>query len=162
MEDEEKKLLGMSDQEFREAIEESRPSVVLVAKWFMARGYVVRIPETRVRPTCNERERYRDKGDFFIVLPDKELRIEVKQLSHRFDSMGSLYPNMIVNAVKSWDKADPKPYMHIMVNGQKTHFAFVRSKTSHHWFKKEEWDSRKKGYRWFYKCPKKFFEIREL
>lgn len=162
MEDREKELLGMSDQEFREAMEISRPTVLMVAEWFRTKGYTIKIPETRVRPNYEEREKYSDNGDFFIVLPDRELRVEVKQLSHQFDSKETLFENTIVNAKHRWDNANPKPYMHVLVNRGKTHFAVIRSKTSESWFPCREWDRRKNGWRWFYKCPRELFEIREF
>jgi hypothetical protein len=135
----------------------------LVAKWFECKGFRVEIPELRISPSWNDRLDYSDSGDFYFFNNQGKKRVEVKYWPKiDFKSLDEVYANVIVNAVNSWDAAEPKPDLHIIVNKSKSHVVWINSTTKQHWYKDRVYDRRKNGERTFYFCPKRYLSCVEL
>jgi hypothetical protein len=145
--------------EFVELMKQSDATVGIVASWLLKNGFEVDVPELRISPSWQERLKYADDGDlFFWKKEDDKKRMEVKHWPNiGFTSVEDVrYPNVIVNAVNSWDQADPKPDFHFILDSSKTHVLSINSNTQDHWFKTTKFDRRKGGNRAFYFCPKQY------
>jgi len=132
-------------------LEQSIPFVWRAAHWLTRTwGLKVTIAPTLVRPDTPQRQDYLDEGDLEIVQ-----RVEVK---HRPDllftcAMDYGYPSLIVDTVHKWDRAHPKAWAYIIINGPGSHCAVIRRDTAPRWHKQELTDKRTGLKDLFYLCP---------
>lgn len=152
------------EKEFKKLLIKSRKAVNVVDRWLRSKGFKTEVPELKITPNWNEREKYSDDGDIFVIAADGRFRVEVKRRPDwSFESVDDIkYDTIIVNAINSWDNANPKPRFHYILNKEYTHMLIVSSKTSKKWFKEKKYDHRKKGTRWFYMCPMKYVRCEKI
>lgn len=128
----------MSDkhERFQALLGASEDSVWDVMRWLTEKGFSVRKEPTKVAPTVEERETYKDDADFEVCLP-----IEVKALSADFTCRRD-WPfgnKFIVDSKNTFDEKLRKPWQYIYVNKAKTHYAVLNVReTMCHWYTEEK------------------------
>lgn len=133
-------------EKFLKFLDESRPAVMFVAQWFNKLGYTIGLPPTTKAKTYEEWEEHADSGDLII-----NMRLEVKQLSADFTGREDWpFKDFIVCAKHSFDRADPKPYMYVIVNKAMTHAGIVMGSHSGNWTVEERADGRFNGRKQLY------------
>ena len=150
---------ALDRKEFIKLMKQSDVATHIVARWFIEKGYEVEIKKLKIAPSWQERLKYSDEGDFYFWKNgDKKKRVEVKYWPKiDFKLITDVtYQNIIVNAVNSWDNANPKPSVHFILNKSKTHVMWINSNTSKYWFRDRKYDKRKNGKRTFYFCPREY------
>jgi hypothetical protein len=121
--------LDAIDPTFKADIKESERAVWLVARWLHSLGKHVTVRALEVRPTVEEIEDYGDHGDLEVIL-----RYEVKRRSLAFTGAADFpFPSVIVDSVRKWDKAHPKPHLYVIVNTAGTVAAIVEGGTAPKW-----------------------------
>ena len=125
-------------------IRSSVDDVWLIARWFSNKGYSVRIPPTTYASKPEERLKHVDQGDLYVTIKGKEERIEVKALTKCFTCKDDWWhkTEVVICSIQSFDYADPKPLVYIMLNQARTHAIFVKSESKQHWFVKRLTDKR--------------------
>lgn len=63
-----------------------------VANHFLERGHWVRVPKLKVRPSYEERRRFSDGGDLFVIVNGWEYRLEVKSIDRYFTNYPETWP----------------------------------------------------------------------
>ena len=131
-------------------LDESEEAVWFVAQMLSKRGYRVSVPVTTKAETYGEWKGHADNGDLFI-----EQRVEVKRRGLDFTNKGDWpHPDFIVCAQHSWDRAEPKPYLYIILSKSGTHAASVFGHSSPSWYVEKRTDSRYENVRQeYYFCP---------
>ena len=134
-------------------LDESEKAVWLVAQMLSKRGHKVSVPVTTKAETYGEWKDHADDGDLFIERP--ALRVEVKRRGCDFTDAGDWpYPDFMVCAQHSWDRASPKPYLYIILSKSGTHAASVFGSSSSSWNVEKRTDSRYENVRQpLYFCP---------
>ena len=158
------KKYALDRKEFVKLMKQSNVAVHIVANWFIKKGFEVKIPKLRISPSWEERLKYSDDGDFYFFKNEDEFRSEVKYWPDiDFKEINDVpYDNIIVNAINSWDNANPKPSFHFILNKSKTHVLIINSDSKKYWYKDRVYDRRKNGKRTFYFCPKKYIKCSEI
>jgi len=155
--------IGDTHAEFQGVLADSQRIVEAVAAWLRASGHTVEVPALRVAPTFDDRRRYQDGGDLWIIEPDDRVRFEVKSTSYTFTGRAD-WPftyGAYVTAVGAWERAQPKPVMHIIVSPDLRAIAKISSLT------RSEWFVRKSKTRWqedaeIYCCPLEFVSFEQM
>lgn len=138
-----------TDEQFIHDLKASMPSVWQAARWFHSRGYQAIVQPLHIRPDVSQRLQYSDGGDLFVLQ-----RVEVKHRSIQFTCRADYpYPTLIVDDANVWDKANPKPYMHIIFSKDCQHAALIMGSTCKSWQRTSHFDEKSKGRREFYECP---------
>lgn len=143
------------DPHFERDLEESHVAVWKVARWFSGRGYDIKIPATKVRPTVEEMSEYADDGDLWVSNGETEGWVGVKRRTFDFTTRESYpYPTVFVENVHIWERADPKPIGYIILNTTRTHAAIVLAETFQLWVEVTRRDRQRGRDRTLYECPK--------
>ena len=154
---------NQTHEQFLEQLDESFTNDNIIAEWFNDNGFKVYVTPKKRANSYSEAEdrKSADDGDFYFENKQGWRKGEVKSWPDiDFKSKEDIpYPNVIVNAIRSWEDADPKPVVHFILNKSKTHAIQINSDTNGNWFKKEVWDKRKGGKRWFYFVPKELVSV---
>lgn len=122
---------------FVKHLNESKYGVWLVADWLNDKHkFDVTITSNTVSKGYEDRMDHVDRGDLYISKPSIEpMRVEVKSLSAEFTCKEE-WPfggEMIVCAKHSYDNAEPKPYMYVLLNNQKTHAIIIKGEDHDKW-----------------------------
>ena len=121
-------------------------AVWVCAKYLFDMGYEVKIRQMGRAKAHSEWRDAADNGDLEICLGGQAKRIEVKGLSCDFqDGADWPFPDFIVCASHSWNRADPKPYAYMILNKHRTHMGIVRGQDSKDWIKVKRQDQRYMG-----------------
>lgn len=152
------------DPTFVEDLKRSDEIVTRVARWFAARGYQVRKPELRVRPTAEEMASYRDGGDLYACKPgEPESRIEVTARTFDFTCRADYpHPIMLVDTVHAWNLADPKPALYLRFNCRLTHAAMIDGSTHGQWWPMKRFDRARGRERSFWMCSLDIVNFRQF
>lgn len=140
-----------TDKQFLEDLRASYESVMVAARWLSGKKYPVVVQPTFERPEAKQASIYADNGDLAILQ-----RVEVKhRRSVHFTSKEDFpYPTVIVDVCHSFDNANPKPFVYIILNAAMDGALIVDpSRTRHRWTKSEKHDRFKGRERSFYECP---------
>ena len=143
----------LNHQRFLKHLSESTKAVSVVGEWLTRKGRTVQISGIHSSDDYDERMKYTDEGDLFILQ-----RIEVKKRSLDF-TCAEDWPHgdkFIVCAKHSWDNAIVKPVRYIILNKSMTHAAMVSASTLKTWTVEKRRDSRYEGdeaVQEFYFCP---------
>jgi hypothetical protein len=152
----------MNYEQFKERLIKSQEAVMLVAKYFEDHGYDVKVPKLVIAPhAVGAFSKYADNGDLFVSKGTRNLIVEVKHVSVKFEYAWP-YHTMIVNSYTGYNSKEPKPDLHIILNRDSTHFASIRKETYEHWVLKRIYDKYKEADLLFYtiKADKaKFFKL---
>ena len=129
---------------FNAHLTESRSSVNLFAAHMFKQGYKTEQPEERGTPNYDDRMAYRDDGDLFTRIKGKRVRIEVKARGNiEFTCAADYpYPTIMVCAAHSWEMADPKPWLYVILNRSRTVAAYIRGDTQPEWWVETKQDKR--------------------
>jgi hypothetical protein len=124
-------------KEFIKHLNKSQPAVDLLEKIFIDLGYEVEKPELQISPTPEARAYYFDSGDLFVTKDLIRNRVEVKEVGIKFSGrVDWKFSNFIICGKKSFDRAQPKPWLYIIVSQDHRAFGFVYTSTYHRWFSK--------------------------
>jgi hypothetical protein len=136
----------------------------ICARHLYDKGYTVTINAMTKAKTYDEWGKHADKGDLEVVVNGIPHRIEVKGISADFvDASDWKFPDFIVCAAHSWDKADPKPTAYFIFNRKRTHVAIVYGRDSSTWTKAGKYDRRYEKYaQEFYFSPLEKVEWRPI
>lgn len=126
--------------EFLDRLRRSRPSVLAVAAWLDAKGFVVTTPDNTEDPSWLPTEDHADSGDMWIVTSDCYVRrLEVKQPGIMFTCLND-WPfrrEMFLTNVKRASRWRDEPLAHIIVNTALSHAAIVHERTRPRWFQRD-------------------------
>ena len=131
------------NNKFAERLHRSEAARQFVTDWYRKYGIQVDEPDLEVAPDYQDRLLYVDGGDMFILLNDW-VKIEVKHRPNiKFTSAKDFgrpvagifkpFPDLIVCAKHSFDRADPKPRLYIHLNADMSHAAVVYSRDWQRW-----------------------------
>lgn len=142
-----------NNKSFNAHLRDSREAVNFYAKYLTRLGCQIEIPEERLTPTYEQRLEYADSGDLFTQIGDKRIRLEVKQRRNIEFSGRADYPyqSIMVCAAHSFEYADPKPYVYVILNRSLTAAAYILGDTSPEWWVEERKDKR------YYNYVQRFF-----
>jgi hypothetical protein len=116
-------------EHFKQELAKSHQTVYAVAHWLTGRGYAVTLPPHSVAERPEDWEQHADSGDLHL-----HLRLEVKRRQIDFTCQKDFpFPDIMVSAKAVYDRADPKPSTHYMVNKAGTHMAVIRQTSSQYW-----------------------------
>lgn len=130
---------------FLSHLDASHPAVRIVATYLVSRGHRVVVNPTTKAKTHGEWKDHADNGDITMWAngEGKPLRVEVKRLSKAFTRCEDWpFPDMIVCAKHSFDRANPPVNAYIYLNADMTHGAIVQASTRPHWTVKKLKDTR--------------------
>ncbi len=145
----------MSDaihDKFLERLRGSEEAVQLAARWLKSLGQgVIRSPASEA-PSHFDWKKHSDSGDLYVLQ-----RVEVKHLTRKF-TCAEDYPfkRMFVCAKGSFDRAWPKPHMHIIFSSDLRAAAIIRTTTKPQWTvvtKRDERFEEKDIFADFYTAP---------
>lgn len=171
-------MISKDTATFHRRLEQSKGGVWLVAKWLNDKWkYNTLITSNEVCDDLKNRINYVDNGDLYIskhiqgqkINPNlaSYLRVEVKSSSKDYTSKED-YPfeNVRVCAKNSYDHSDPKPYMYVILNRNKTHAVIIVCETHEHWIVKQQrdnaYDEDKAKIQDVYDCPIQYVHFVEL
>ena len=136
-------IVAKNHDKFLEHLEDSTDTVFICARYLHDKGETVTIKPMTKAETYGEWETHADTGDLEVQVDGIPQRIEVKGISTDFvDASDWKFPDFIVCAAHSWDKADPKPLAYFIFNRKRTHVAIVYGKDSSTWTKAGKYDRR--------------------
>jgi hypothetical protein len=142
--------LERDDPGFVKDLKESETTVWIVARFFQQRGENVTVRGRRIRDDAKDRHEFADRGDLEI----QGRRVEVKRRGIPFTGPSDFpFPSIIVDVAHTWDNADPKPALYMIVNQAGTVAARVNGSTHPTWTTKSRYDGRLSRERLFYECP---------
>ena len=128
--------MSKKHERFQDLLAASEDSVWEVMRWLTEKGYTVRKEQTKVAPTVEERDDYKDDADFEVCLP-----MEVKHLSAQWTGPVD-WPHgnkFIVDSVNTFDAKKRKPFMYIYLSADEKHVAMLDVRnTKPHWYKEEK------------------------
>ena len=129
---------------FNAHLTDSREAVNFYAGYLARLGCSIEMPEERLTPSYAQRMEYADGGDLFTRIGDKRIRLEVKQRRNIDFTCRADYPyqSIMVCAAHSWELADPKPYVYVILNRSLTAAAYILGDTSPEWWVEEKTDKR--------------------
>ena len=140
---EELSTVAKNHDKFLEHLDISIDTMFICARYLYDKGYTVTINAMTKAKTHGEWKTHADKGDLEVQVDGIPQRIEVKGISTDFvDASDWKFPDFIVCATHSWDKADPKPLAYFIFNRKRTHVAIVYGKDSSTWTKAGKYDRR--------------------
>ena len=151
-------MTDKTHEEFKRKLRESDIAVGKVAHYLEEKfGLQVVKSPLSVAPTFDERMEHSDSGDLWVNFALQPRRVEVKELTTPFTCAKDWKwePHFIVCSKSSFDQADPKPLMYILMNPANTHLAIVKTKTHEHWYAEYRIDQTmpKPIRQLFYFCP---------
>ena len=134
-------IVAKNHDKFLEHLDTSIDTVFICARYLYDKGHTVTINAMTKAKTYGDWKVHADKGDLEVLWNGVPKRIEVKGISTDFvDASDWKFPDFIVCAAHSWDKADPKPEAYFIFNKKRTHVAIVLGKHSHTWTKAGKYD----------------------
>jgi hypothetical protein len=133
-----------NNRTFSANLNNSREAVNFYAGYLKKLGCSIEMPEERLSPNYEQRMEYTDGGDLFTQIGDKRIRLEVKQRRNIEFSGRADYPyqSIMVCAAHSWELADPKPYVYVILNRSLTAAAYILGETSPEWWVEKKTDKR--------------------
>ena len=133
-------------RKFQSSLIDSRPGVLRVGRWQEYQGITVYIPPMEVAPTRAVAPEYSDDGDIHIIGPPElagrviEAKVRPKMKFTCACDYGEMkngkfkkYPTVMVCNKPQFDRADPKPWKIIILNGPMTHAAIIKAYTRPDW-----------------------------
>jgi hypothetical protein len=129
-------MMTDNTEKFKARLRASEPARQFVADWYKHWGIQVDDPATEEAPSYQDRLLYVDGGDVHVLLEGAWTRLEVKHrpkinFTSRRDFSG--FPDLIVCAAHTFDRADPKPRLYIHLNQPMTHAAVIDAKKWQRW-----------------------------
>ena len=116
-------------EEFKRRFENSHIGVQHIATWLHWQKIRCKVPESKVGDTREESKAYSDKFDILV-----QERMEVKHRQLDFtDANNFKYSTMLVCACNHYNKTNPKPLMHIMLNKDMTYIGIIHRDTFNQW-----------------------------
>jgi hypothetical protein len=143
------------DPNFIDDLLASQKAVWIAAQLLVDCGETIMMRPLSIRPDIKDMSKYADQGDIFILREGGWRAVEVKHRTLEFTGKDDYpFPTVIVNNRHIWDRADPKPFAHIIFNKDLSVLCLVMSETSDQWKLVEKMDYAKNRMRTFYVCPK--------
>lgn len=118
---------------FIDRLKKSERARWYVAQWLSSWGYPVTLPPNRCAPSAKEWKEYVDQGDIqvgFVVEAKQRPRI------HFTCAQDFPFDSIIVCGRNAFDRADPKPFFHVILNDTMTHAGIVYSNSAEKWWVK--------------------------
>lgn len=122
---------------FQQRLRDSEAARWVAGPWWSCRGWVVELSPMSFSPNPDDWQQHIDNGDMYVwrpATPDQRHRVEVKHLTRNFtcaDDWG--YPDVILCAKHSYDRADPKPWGYMLFSGNLKHMALIRGSSHAQW-----------------------------
>ena len=136
-------VVAKNHDKFLGHLDNSVDTMFICARYLYDKGHTVTVNAMTKSKTYSEWKSHADKGDLEVQVHGKPRRIEVKGISTDFeDASDWRFPDFIVCAAHSWDKADPKPLAYFIFNRKRTHVAIVYGKDSSLWTRAAKRDGR--------------------
>ena len=136
-------IIAKNHDKFLEHLDTSIDTMFICARYLYDQGYTVTINAMTKAKTYGEWKNHADKGDLEVWVDDTPQRIEVQGISTEFvDASDWKFPDFIICAAHSWDRANPKPLAYFIFNRKRTHVAIVYGKDSSTWTKTKKYDRR--------------------
>ncbi len=129
-------------KKFVKHLEDSQESVHHVNNWLKSLGYNAKVNDYTVTDKHENWKDHADNGDITL-----EVKVEVKRMSFNFTNINDYkYKNTIVCAKHSFDRANPKPLMYVILSKDMEHAAIIKSDTHQDWYVEEKQDKRYDNY----------------
>ena len=157
--------MSSNHERFLVSLMKSEETVRLVAEWLIRQGYFMELRPIRGAPSADQHEKYSDRGDCFIV-EDSGLRrrVEVKQVEEAHFTCADDWPwphIYVVGDIPIIDR-QPRAWVHIRVNPERTHAGIVWDYTRVFWRTAKVPDKITGRSKPVYTCPLQFVEWRCL
>jgi hypothetical protein len=151
---------------FLNFLEKSQEGVWIIAQWLNNFGHVVTVNPIKRSKHYKDWKENVDDGDMYISKNGEPLkRVEVKNLGASF-TCAEDWPykeQFMVCAQYSYDYANPKPFIYIYLNKERTHVAIIKTETKKHWVVKSYTDKRYQDVKQnFYICPIEYVKFMPL
>ena len=142
---------GVSDEVFKEMLEESKKAVFITAKYLSDNGYPITIQPTFVRPEYNERKKYTDNGDMLINFTIEAKHRPTLSFTCKEDFP---YDTIIVDKKHIVDDRQVKPYAFFIWNKDYTCAIRIMVKdTFDKWITTKKFNTLEKRELTYYECP---------
>lgn len=148
-------MITEQHQKFLKRLSNSTEAVFVVARWFYAKGYGIRIPSLHMAPTADVHKDYLDEGDLFILKDGKpERRIEVKTMRFNFAGKDDWpYAQSLVSNVAAVDRMDPIAEAFFIVSNDLKAAGYILGSTKASWVQKTLTPKTTGNPENFYSCP---------
>ena len=125
---------------------------------FLKEGFIVQVPNLKIRKNHDEINKYSDSGDVIVFLNNERYSFECKSRNLEFTNKENYpYDTVFVDRTKTWErKRNNKPLAIIIISQQTGKLVVVSSKTEKYWMIEERIDSVRNYTRSYYMVDKKY------